>query len=243
MLTLWKGPPISLEFPSPSTNVILQRQLERGKNGDSLVRKCAFTSKIENHKLKSKITRKQICFLLFDAVHLCQKAWSIWFSHEVSRFQSFLLEHSLSSRNSLSIKGKEKKKRQEENLRKILPKHTRSFSIFPQNYPQAFQCNCRSVCPDRFEDSGKSWSLLNSICCFCNIDFFFASIKSIGFFGFSKSQKSSLWKGHWHSCLPQLRLYLTEYRGTCQVLTSSDILPGLYLPFPTTHPLIFLFQN
>lgn len=40
----------------------------KGKNGDSLVGKCAFTSKLENHKQKSKITRKQICFLLFDAL-------------------------------------------------------------------------------------------------------------------------------------------------------------------------------
>lgn len=125
----------------------------KGKKWRFTSEKCTFTSKIKNHKPKSKITRKQICFLLFDALAFVPKSLKHLVSHEVSIFQSFLLEHSLSSRNSLTIKGGEEKK----GKRKI-------YLNIPSNFPsflkvihsQAFQCNCRSVCADHFEDSGKS---------------------------------------------------------------------------------------
>lgn len=105
------------------------------ENGDSLVRKSAFTSKIENHKTKSKITRKQTCFLLFDALafvpnslkHLAFQ-WSLKIS--VVFIGTFTI-----LQKQPQHKGRGGEKKDEENLRKILPKHIKSFSIFPQSYP------------------------------------------------------------------------------------------------------------
>lgn len=234
MLTLWKGPPISLEFPSPSTNGILQSHLKRGKIEIHQWENMHLHWKSQN---KSRITRKQICFLLFDALAFVPKRLKhLFFPWSLKISVIFvILEHSLSSRKQPQHKGRKKKKK---GKRKIWGKFylniPSSFPSFPEVFhSQAFQCNCRSVWADHFEDNGKSWSLLNSICCFCNTDFFicFDQIN----WGFWPSL-SSLLKGHWHNCLPYQRL--------CWLSTQVPINPPRAVTsIPHHPPYYFLFQN
>lgn len=105
------------------------------ENGDSLVRKSAFTSKIENHKIKSKITRKQTCFLLFDALAFVPNSLKyLAFQRSLKISVVFIGTFTILQKQP-QHKGRGGEKKDEENLRKILPKHIKSFSIFPQSYP------------------------------------------------------------------------------------------------------------
>lgn len=203
--------------------------------------KLKFTSEkiciyIENHKTRVELQESKFVFCCLMHLHLCQKGWSICFSHEVSRFQSFLSFWNIHylPENSLSIKGGKKKKGKRKIWGKFYLNIPSSFPSFPEVFhSQAFQCNCRSVWADHFEDNGKSWSLLNSICCFCNTDFFicFDQIN----WGFWPSL-SSLLKGHWHNCLPYQRL--------CWLSTQVPINPPRAVTsIPHHPPYYFLFQN
>lgn len=233
MLTLWKGPPISLEFPSPSTNTILQSHLERGKNGDLLVRKCAFTPKIKNHKPKNKITRKQIYFLLFDAFAFVPKSlkhlifqWSLKISFiSVGTFTLFQKQP----------KGRGRKRKDK---RKIWGK-------FYQNIKVVFHLSPKLSIHRHFNAivGASGQTVLRTVgkadhCWAASAVVFlmssFALIKSIGFFGFSKLPVEKALKQ-----LPALpEALLTEYTGQCVLISSLGC--TFHSPPPT---LLFSFSK
>lgn len=166
-------------------------------------------------------------------LHLGQKAWSIWFSHEVSRFQLFLLEHSLCSRNSHRIKGEEERKK---TRGKFDENFTKTYQIVLHFSPKlSIHRHFNAIVGASGQILLRTVGRAEHICCFCNTDFFIYFNKINWVFWLLRAPCGKgivavaclTWGftdwGHWY-------------------LSSTIIIPGLYLPFPTTHPVIFFFK-
>lgn len=153
-------------------------------------------------------------------LHLCQKAWSIWFSHKVSRFQVIFVGTFTLFQKQPQHKGRGGKKKKtggkfEENFTKT---YQVIFHLSPKlSIHRHFNAIVGASGQTLLRIVGKADHCWAASAVPATVISSFALIKSVGFFGFSEFPvEGALLQ------LPALpEALLTEYTGTCQALIPS----------------------